>query len=87
VTKKELLAKRGLSSHERQAIFLLLKRHRQVNVTSTIAICYATLRRQYPILERNDALIAAASMVRQIPLLIGNVRHFRLVAGLELFLP
>jgi predicted nucleic acid-binding protein len=84
VTKKELLAKQGLSGRERQAILLLLKRYRQVSITQTIADRYAELRRLYPTLEREDTLIAASALVRRLPLLTGNRRHFRIVAGLKL---
>ena len=52
VTKKELLAKQGLSDRERQAILLLLKRYRQVSITQAIAGRYAELRRLYPTLQR-----------------------------------
>ena len=84
VTKKELLAKQGLSTRERQAILFLLKRYRQVTITQAIAGRYAELRRLYPALEREDALIAASALVRKMPLLTGNQRHFRIVAGLKL---
>jgi len=84
VTKKELLAKQGLSDRERQAILLLLKRYRQISITQTIAGRYAELRRLYPTLEREDALIAASALVRRMPLLTGNRRHFRVVVGLKL---
>ena len=84
VTKRELLAKQGLSDRERRAILSLLKRYRQIKVSQTIAGCYAELRQQYPTLEREDALIAASALVRRIPLLTGNQRHFRIVIGLTL---
>jgi predicted nucleic acid-binding protein len=86
VTKKELLAKRGLSAAERQAIFFLLEHFRLISITPTIAFRYTELRRQYPSLERNDALIAASALVRRLPLLTGNQRHFRFITGLT-FLP
>jgi predicted nucleic acid-binding protein len=85
--KKELLAKKGLSDRERRAILFLLTRYRQIQVTQAIAGRYAELRRQYPVLEREDALIAASALVRRIPLLTGNQRHFRIVAGLTLLSP
>ncbi len=52
VTKKELLAKQGLSDRERTAILFLLRRYRQVTLTQAIAGRYAELRRLYPALER-----------------------------------
>ncbi|MBI3247991.1 MAG: PIN domain-containing protein [Deltaproteobacteria bacterium] len=84
VTKKELLAKQGLSGRERQAIFSLLKRYRQIPVTPAIADRYAELQRRYPTLEREDALIAASAIVRRLPLLTGNIKHFRIVKDLSL---
>ncbi len=84
VTKKELLAKQGLSNRERRAILFLLKRYRQATITQAIAGRYAELRKLYPALEREDSLIAASALVRKMPLLTGNRRHFRIVAGLKL---
>lgn len=87
VTKKELLAKQGISNRERRTIALLLRRYRRINLTSSVAVRYAELQRQYPSLERNDALIAATALVRRLPLLTGNQRHFRIVAELDLLSP
>jgi len=84
VTKKELLAKRGLSAQEQRAIFLLLEHYRPIYLTPPIAIRYAELRRQYPLLERNDTLIAASALIHHIPLLTGNRKHFSTVEGLKL---
>ena len=84
VTKKELLAKRGLSDRERQAIQRFLKRYRQVSLTQTIIDRFSDLRRMYPSLEHEDALIAASALARRMPLLTGNRRHFSVVAGLRL---
>jgi predicted nucleic acid-binding protein len=36
------------------------------------------------LLAREDALIAASALVRRMPLLTGNQRHFRIVTGLVL---
>lgn len=87
VTKRELLAKQGLSNQERQTIFLLLGHYRQIALTQAIASCYGDLRQQYPTLERGDALIAATALTHRLPLLTGNVRHFRIVAGVDLLSP
>jgi predicted nucleic acid-binding protein len=84
VTKKELLAKRGLSDRERQAILRLLKGYRQVSLTQSIIDRFSDLRRMYPSLECEDALIAASALARRIPLLTGNRRHFSVVAALRL---
>ena len=87
VTKKELLAKRGLSAQERRVISLLLRHYRPIYITPTIAIQYTELRRQYPSLERNDTLIAASALVHHMPLLTGNRRHFRIIKELALLPP
>jgi len=87
VTKRESLAKQGLSDQERQAIFLLLGQYRQIFLTQAIASRYDDLRQQYPTPERGDALIAATALVHRLPLLTGNVRHFRIVAGINLLSP
>jgi predicted nucleic acid-binding protein len=84
VTKKELLAKQGLSDRERRAIFFVLHRYRQVTITQAVARRYTELRQLYPLLAREDALIAASALVRKMPLLTGNQRHFRIVTGLVL---
>lgn len=84
VTKKELLSKQGLSSRERQAILSALKRYRQIPLSSAITDRYTTLRGTYPSLAQEETLIAASALVRHMPLLTGNQKHFRLVAGLRL---
>jgi predicted nucleic acid-binding protein len=84
VTKKELLSKPGLRSSERQAILTLLRRYRLVRIDQNIAIEYSRLRANYSSLAQGDALIAASALVRKIPLLTQNLRHFRRVRGLLL---
>jgi len=85
VTRKELLAKKGLSSAERGAIAEALRRFRLVPLGPAIAGRYWYLRRRYPDLEKEDALIAATALVKNLPLLTGNWKHFRHVAGLALY--
>jgi len=53
-------------------------------VTPTIARRYSELRSSYPALEKEDALIAATALVRKLPLVTRNRRHFRMVEGLVL---
>jgi predicted nucleic acid-binding protein len=85
VTKKELLAKRGLKETERQAILLILNRHRITPIDDRITRVYSDLRRDYPSLEKEDTLIAATALVRRLPLLTRNWKHYKMIEGLTLF--
>ncbi len=84
VTKKELLSKAGLREAERQAILAELGRCRMINLTETITVRYTELRGRYPSLAKEDALIAASALVRNLPLITRNKKHFRLVEGLTI---
>jgi predicted nucleic acid-binding protein len=83
VTKKELLGKPGLRDSERQAILDELRRCRMVKLTDAIAVRYSQLRDRYPSLEKADALIAASALVKNLPLVSRNKKHFQIVAGLS----
>ena len=85
VSHKELLAKEGLTDAERRAIKEALRRFRLIPLGPAIAGRYSTLRRQHPNLEREDALIAATAMVKRLPLMTRNWKHFRRIAGLTLY--
>ncbi len=85
VTKKELLSKRGLKEAERQAILLTLKRCRIIPLDNRIAGFYSDLRRKQPFLEKEDALIAATALVRRLPLVSRNWKHYKVIKGLTLF--
>ena len=85
VTKKELLSKSGLRESERQAILLTLKRYRLIPLDDRIARKYSELRGRYPTLEKADALIAATALVRKLPLVTRNIRHFQNIDGLTVF--
>jgi hypothetical protein len=85
VTRKELLSKQGLRAAERQSIRRILRRHRLVRLDNRIADVYSRLRRDHPSLEKEDCLIVATALVRDLPLLTRNWRHFRAVKGLHLF--
>jgi predicted nucleic acid-binding protein len=85
VTRKELLVKEGLRATERRAILEALGRFRLIPLGPAIAARYSALRRQYPDLEKEDALIAATALVRHLPLITRNWKHFRRVAGLALY--
>jgi len=85
VTKKELLSKPGLKEAERHAIQFILKRYRIIPLDERIARRYSDLRNLYPSLEKEDALIAATALVRRLPLVTRNWRHYKTVKGLTLF--
>jgi predicted nucleic acid-binding protein len=82
ITKKELLSKPGLREAERQAILQELSRCRLVKLTDAITMRYSELRERYPSLEKEDALIAASALAKNLPLVTRNRKHFRIVAGL-----
>ena len=84
ITKKELLAKRGLKTSERQAILTLLKRFRFIRIDRRVTDEYSRLRIRYPSLAKGDALIGASALARKLPLLTQNLRHFRVIQGLVL---
>lgn len=84
ITKKELLAKRGLKTSERQAILTLLKRFRLLRIDRRVTDEYSRLRSRYPSLAKGDALIGASALARKLPLLTQNLRHFRVIQGLVL---
>jgi len=85
ITKKELLAKPGLREREREAILLELSRWRMIPLSEKITIRFSELRRQYPSLEKADALIAATALVKNLPLVTRNKKHFRIVSELTVF--
>ena len=85
VTRKELLAKRGLSVSQRGAINSALRRFRLIPLGPAVVDRYSVLRRHYPQLEKEDALNAATALVKRLPLVTGNWRHFRQIAGLALY--
>ena len=87
VTKKELLSKPGLRDAERQAMLEELRACRIVKLTSSITTRYTELRQRYPSFEKADALIAASALVKNLPLVTRNKRHFKIVAGLDIFGP
>ena len=84
ITKKELLAKRGLKTSERQAILTLLKRFRLIRIDRRVTDEYSRLRIRYPSLAKGDALIGASALATKLPLLTQNLRHFRVIQGLVL---
>ncbi len=85
ITKKELLGKPGLRDSERESILVELTRCRLIPLSDSIAARYSDLRRLHPSLDKGDALIAATALVKRLPLMTRNKRHFQMVAGLTLF--
>jgi hypothetical protein len=85
VTKKELLTKPGLRDNERTSILAELTRCRLIALSDLIAAPYSDLRHRYPSLEQSDALIAATALVKHLPLMTRNKRHFKIIHGLTLF--
>jgi predicted nucleic acid-binding protein len=85
-TRKELLAKPGLSDSERREIEDLLARLPMVAVDDGIAERYWLLLKKYEPrgLRQADAVIAATAWQRGLPLLTRNQKHFRLIAEIRL---
>jgi predicted nucleic acid-binding protein len=85
-TRKELLAKAGLSDRERQEIENLLARFRLAPVDDGVAEKYWMLLKKYESqgLRQADAIIAATAWQRNLPLLTRNQKHFRFIAEIEL---
>lgn len=85
ITKKELLTKPGLRDSERESILIELSGCRLIPLSDSMAARYSDLRRLHPSLDKGDALIAATALVKRLPLMTRNKRHFQMVAGLTLF--
>lgn len=86
VTKKELLAKPGLSATERRRIRMLLLKHRLLPVDEKIAERFSRLLAKYVDrgLRKADALVAATAWTRTLPLLTRNTRHYRFISEITL---
>ena len=87
VTRKELLSKSGLKDSEKKAIEAVLTRCREIFLNFRITELYTEIKRRYPSLEKEDALIAATALSRHLPLVTRNRRHFKFIQGLTLFSP
>ena len=85
ITKKELLTKPGLRASERESILVELSRCRLIPLSDSIAARYSDLRHRFPSLDKGDTLIAATALVKRLPLMTRNKRHFQMVTGLTLF--
>ena len=86
VTRKELLAKRGLSATERQKIYTLLRHHRLIPVDKKIAERFSRLLTTYAgqDIRKADALVAATAWSRNLPLFTRNIRHYRFISEISL---
>lgn len=89
VARKELLAKPGLTSAERQRIRTLLLKHRVILLDGKIADRFSSLLAKYTEqgLRKADALVAATAWSRTLPLLTRNVRHYRFISEIRLIDP
>lgn len=89
VTKKELLAKPGLSSTERRRIQMLLLKHRLIPLDEKIAECFSRLLTKYSNhgLRKADALVASTAWSRKLQLLTRNARHYRFISEITLLDP
>ncbi len=86
VTRKELLAKPGLSSTERHRIQLLLLKHRLIPVDEKIAERFSRLLEKYADrgLRKADALVAATAWSRKLPVFTRNMKHYRFISEIAL---
>ncbi len=78
VTLKELL-KGAQSSADKENILRFLHYFTEVRINAGISDHSLMLMRSYPLLKRNDALVAACALVRQVPLVTRNVKHFHFI--------
>ena len=85
VTEKELLSKRGLKASEKEAILYALKNYRRIKIDNGIALNYSELKQLYPSLDREDILIAATAITKNLPLVTSNYKHYRRIKELILF--
>ncbi len=86
VTKKELLAKQGLTANERRKIHLLLLNHRLLPLNEKITRKFSVLLTKYKAqdLRKSDALIAATAATQRLPLLTRNLKHYRFILEITL---
>lgn len=84
VSEKELLSKKGLKDSEKEAIILTLKRCRKIHLDQAITLKYSDLRKLYQSIDKEDALIAATAIVKKLPLMTRNHKHYRKIKELVL---
>lgn len=86
VTKKELLAKQGLTANERRKIRMLLLNHRLLPLNEKITRKFSVLLAKYKAqdLRKADALVAATAATQRLPLLTRNLKHYRFISEITL---
>ncbi len=85
VTKKELLAKEGLSDTEEKAIRKFLKHYRMIPLNQSILEKYSCLRKQFPSCGKEDCLIASTAIVKKLSLVTRNDKHYRIFPEINLY--
>ena len=84
VTEKELLSKQGLSTSEREAITYTLKMFRRISLDNMITGKYSIIQNLHPNMDKEDALIAATAIVKRLPLITRNYKHYKKIDELIL---
>lgn len=85
VTKKELLSKEGLTATEYETIKRSLKKYRGIGFNHSILQKYSELCIQHPNVHKEDCLIAATAIQKNLPLVTRNYRHFKIFHELKLY--
>lgn len=83
-TRKELL-RPPISDAEKQKILALLATLRVIKPDNEIAAAFSDLLRRYPYLRAHqiDALIAATALIKGLPVITTNIRHFAPILEIE----
>lgn len=87
VVRKELWKKRNLSVAEEKEIEKYLSKGKAVFIDTSIlegVRVLAPLFRKKQIADSNDIIIAATAMVKNLPLITLNKKHFSFIKGLKL---
>jgi len=89
LSKKELLAKPGLSSTERKKVINILSKIKILKIDNEINNKYVLLIEKYGIHHATmpDHVIAATAWAKNLPLLTRNKRHFEHIKEIRLVPP